>query len=368
MVLEPRLQAHTPRSTRRGSTPYWWWLGALGGGSILVLVVSTVVVVMNASTSSNGSETKPVGTTLRVETIAAPLTGLPLPPEVAARRPWAVVVSNLPASRPQTGLSQADVVLEAPAEAGITRYLGVFQSQLPERVGPVRSARPYFNDWASSFNALYSHSGGSSEALEQLKAGYGNLQDVNEFWNGAAYQRDPSKKAPHNLFTGLERFWNYTTTHNWLGFKGFVPFVFGTVLTPGVATTNFTIPYQPNEYQVRYDWDAANQSWRRSVGGKVQTDTANNATITTKNVVVMVTDIVPMPNDPLLKVTITTLGSGRAILLRDGYRYEGRWAKPTLDSALTFTDVSGNPLPLAVGNTWISVIDKSLVNAVQAQP
>jgi hypothetical protein len=277
------------------------------------------------------------------------------------------MVSNLVASRPQVGLAAADVVFEAPAEAGITRFMAVYQSQLPERVGPVRSARTYFNDWASNFSALYSHSGGSQEALAQLKKHYGNLQDVDEFANGSAYQRDATLKAPHNLFTGAERFWTYVTSHQWLSFKGFIPFVFGTPQSAGVAALNIAIPYDPAAYAVRYDWNKDTQSYDRTVGGKQHFDSATGKIITVKNVVVMVTTITPVPNDPQLKVNIGTTGTGRAILLRDGLRFEGRWSKPTLSDPLLFTDAAGNPLTFTPGNTWISVVDQTTEKGISQQ-
>jgi len=325
----------------------------------MLLVLGTAAVVIGTTNSSNPPTTEPVGSTLGAATVASPLTGLPVTPEVGTRRPWAVVVSNLPASRPQTGLSAADVVFEAPAEAGITRFLALFQSQLPAKVMPIRSARPYFNDWAATLSALYSHSGGSTEALAELKNGYGTLQDVNEFSNGDAYQRDPAKKAPHNLFTTAEKFWGYVTAHNWATPTNVLGLTFGPQVAPGRKTTSLTIPYQPTDYQVHYDWSQTSQTWLRSVGGKPQMDAATNTPISVKNAVVMVTDIVPMPNDPQLKVTITTLGHGQVIVFRDGQRFDGQWSKPTLASPLAFTDAQGNALPLAPGNTWISVVDKA---------
>ncbi len=346
---------------------YWWWLAHLSAVALGVLVIGSSAVILSLQAQYGTTRTEAPSTPTPPVT-TAPLTGLAVSPELAARRPWAVMISNLAASRPQVGLGQADVVFEAPAEAGITRLMAVYQSELPERVGPVRSARAYFNDWAANFSALYSHSGGSTEALEQLKKPYGNLQDVNEFFNGAAYERDASKKAPHNLFTGAQKFWDYITAHQWLNFKGFIPFVFGATPAQGVEATNFTIPYDPKEYAVRYDWNQTSQSYERSVGGKPHLDGATGNVLTAKNVVIMVADIVPVPNDPLLKVTVTTLGSGRAILLRNGQHFEGRWSKPTLGDPLLFTDAAGNPLAFAPGNSWISVIDHATEKALSQQP
>lgn len=355
--------------TKKKSTPtynYWIWLGWIGAIIIIILTVGTSAVLFY---------TKPIHKIVftprqnlppaQSPTVAAPLTGQQVASEIAARRPWAVVIGNLPTARPQTGLSSADIVIEAPAEAGITRYLAIYQSQLPEKVGGIRSARPYFNDWASAFGALYSHSGGSAEALTQLKNGYGNLQDVNEFSNQYAYERDSAKKAPHNLFTTAERFWNYITGKNWQNSNTHPYLVFASNLPTSTPTTTITIPYDPAEYKVRYDWRSNEKIYLRAVGGNTQLEAITKEPLKIKNVVVLLTDITPIPKDPDLKVNITTVGSGKIILFSSGQQYQGYWSKPTLTSQLSFTDAMGNPLPLLPGNTWISVIDSSMEKLIK---
>lgn len=346
---------------------YWIWLAWIGAVIVIILTVGTSAVLFY---------TKPIHKIVFIPeqnipstknlTIAAPLTGQQVAPEIATRRPWAVVIGNLPAARPQTGLSSADVVIEAPAEAGITRYLAIYQSQLPEKVGGIRSARPYFNDWASAFGALYSHSGGSAEALAQLKNGYGNLQDVNEFFNQYAYERDSAKKTPHNLFTTAERFWNYITAKNWIGAITHPYLIFASNLPTSTPATTITIPYDPAEYKVRYDWRPNEKIYLRAVGGNTQLEASTKEPLKIKNVIVMLTDITPIPKDPDLKVNITTIGSGKVILFSNGQQYLGYWSKPTLTSQLSFTDAQGNPLPLLPGNTWISVIDSSMEKLIKA--
>jgi hypothetical protein len=363
-------QPITMSKKSHSSYNYWIWLAWTGAIMVITLTVSTSAVLFCTKPISkitfNPQQTK--NTTIPSLTIAAPLTGQQVTPDVATRRPWAVVIGNLPAARPQTGLNQADVVIEAPAEAGITRYLAIYQSQLPEKIGGIRSARPYFNDWASAFGALYSHSGGSAEALTQLKGGYGNLQDVNEFSNQYAYERDNSKKAPHNLFTTAERFWNYITGKNWHSANIHPYLVFASNLPTGTPVTTITIPYDPAEYKVRYDWRSNEKIYLRAVGGNTQLEAGTKEPLKIKNVIVMLTDITPMPKDPDLKVNITTIGSGKILLFSNGQQYQGYWSKPTITSQLSFTDAKGNPLPLLPGNTWISVLDSSMEKLIQTKP
>ncbi len=296
-----------------------------------------------------------VGTNSELNAIA-PLTGQLVSTETATRRPWAVVVENFPAVRPQAGLSSADVVFEAPTEGGITRFLAIFQSALPIRVGPIRSARPYFNDWTRTFMAFYSHSGGTSEALTQLKKGYGNLQDVNEFFNEYAYERDHTKLPPHNLFTGVERFWNYVTNRGWTINQPTPSFKFSNVISLAPATT-ITIPYTPKEYQVTWNYLPITSTYERYLNKIIQTDANTGEPLKYHNVIVLLTDITPILNDPLLRINIRTLGTGKAILFSRGFKYTGRWIKLHLDSPLSFVNDNNESLPLEIGQTWISVLE-----------
>jgi hypothetical protein len=104
------------------------------------------------------------------------------------RRPLAVMIENHEESRPQSGLSSADVVYEAVAEGGITRFMAVFLCPFNDiQVGPVRSARTYFLDWVSEYNSLYAHVGGANtpgpaNALGQI-IDY-KILDLNQFGIG----------------------------------------------------------------------------------------------------------------------------------------------------------------------------------------
>ena len=127
-----------------------------------------------------------------------------VPPDVAARHPIAVMIDDLRAARPQSGLASASVVWQAPAEGGIPRYMAIFQDNMPEEVGPVRSARYYYIAWAAEWRAVYVHSGGSPQALATLRAkGNGQLRLQRR---RVPLQRDAStgsqtRFSPHNLYT-----------------------------------------------------------------------------------------------------------------------------------------------------------------------
>jgi len=138
--------------------------------------------------------------------VPAPLTGVLVPPDVAARHPIAVMVDDLGPARPQAGFNAASVVWQAPAEGGIPRYMMVFQENIPGTVGPVRSSRYYYIAWAAEWRALYAHAGGSPQALSTLRQkGNGQLvYNADEFRWARSFWRVDHKYAPHNLYTDGE--------------------------------------------------------------------------------------------------------------------------------------------------------------------
>ncbi|WP_082112183.1 DUF3048 N-terminal domain-containing protein [Paenibacillus sp. DMB20] len=146
-------------------------------------------------------ETPPVKETAA---FTAPLTGMPLK-EASSRRPLSVMINNAPAARPQSGLSKADIVYEVLAEGGITRLIAIYQSQTGiEKIGPIRSIRPYLINIGESYGGVLVHAGGSPEAYSIIKKQ--GKQDMDEIGNAGAYfWRTKDRKAPHNLYSSDEK-------------------------------------------------------------------------------------------------------------------------------------------------------------------
>jgi len=139
----------------------------------------------------------------KVLTFRHPLTGQLLAAEISRPQVFAVMVENSADAWPLAGIDDAFLVIEAPVEAGIPRFETFFAAdQDTEKIGPVRSARPYYLDWAGEFEAMYAHVGGSPDALNLIAAS--DLWDLNEFWNGQYFWRSPNRYAPHNTYTSTE--------------------------------------------------------------------------------------------------------------------------------------------------------------------
>lgn len=121
--------------------------------------------------------------------------------------PVAVVIDNKHEARPWAGLSYAGLVFEAPVEGGITRFMAVYSSAREiEKIGPVRSVRPYYVDWALGLGALIAHCGGSPQALSIISSDAELRElDLDQFSNGFYYWRSGDRIAPHNLYTSSDR-------------------------------------------------------------------------------------------------------------------------------------------------------------------
>lgn len=361
-VVAPELKDHIISPPPAQPTDHYYWNTLAWFGVSMLGILITVGLIIWTISLKNPPQ-KPLAIKPAVErslfNAVAPLTGLPTMQENTIRRPWAVVVENFFTVRPQAGLSSADIVFESPTEGGITRLVAIYQSQLPANVGPIRSARSYFNDWLRPFAPFFSHSGGSDKALRQLKNGYGGIIDLNEFFHGTAYSRSSSFLPPHNLFTSSEKFYSYLEQNNYELNESVPLLTFTNSLPPAEVVNKITVPYLPQEYEVTYEFQAISNDYQRLVAGTTQLDASTNKVLTVKNVVVLFTDITPIPNDPLLRVELKTIGSGEARVYTGGQMYSGIWEKSTPDSMITLTNNSGQLLPLQPGNTWISVIDSS---------
>lgn len=284
--------------------------------------------------------------------VPSALSGLPVDPAVNQRTVTGIMVENSMAARPQSGLSQAGVVFEAIAEGGITRFLALYQDNEPENVGPVRSARPYYAQWALGFDAGYAHVGGSPAALRNIKEW--GVRDLDQFHNSGAYRRIGSRAAPHNVYTSLsglnqlEASKGFTTST----FKGFERKKEAASKQPNAKSINMAI--SGPVYNTHYDYDPASNSYKRSEGGAAHIDANTNAQISPKVVIALVMSY-GYEADGYHSV-YGTLGSGTALIFQDGLLTKGTWTKTDNRSQFTFTDAAGKAIGLNPGQTWLTAV------------
>lgn len=289
-------------------------------------------------------------------TVASPLSGVQVVPELASRPVTGIMIENSLDARPQSGLLEAGVVYEAIAEGGITRFLALFQDTQPQYIGPVRSLRPYYLDWAAAFDASIAHVGGSPEALKQVRSG---LKDLDQFFNAGSYWRVSNRAAPHNVYTSFERLDSLNKS------KGYTSSKFtswprkpDSVVNPPAART-IDINISSARYNSRYDYDATTNSYLRSEGGAPHKATASANDTVGQQLHPKVVIALAMGYsivDSAGHSGYATNGSGSMYVFQDGTVNQGTWSKADRNSQFEFKDAAGTPIKLNAGQTWVVVV------------
>lgn len=295
-------------------------------------------------------------------TVASPLTGVQVSPAQAGRAVTGIMIENSTFARPQSGLQDAGVVYEAIAEAGITRFLALFQEGTPSYIGPVRSLRPYFIDYAAPFQASIVHVGGSPDALHIVESG--NFRNLDQFFNGGYFWRESSRDAPHNVYTSfklldqLEKSKGYTKSQ----FVSWPRKADAKLKTP--TATSIDLAISSGDYHDHYDYRAAGNDYNRSEGGAPHIDLLSHSDkigvrLRPKVVVALV---VPLQNGALdssgaYYSNYQTSGSGVAYVFQDGGVTKGTWTKDGTTGQLELLDGDGHALKLDAGQTWLTLVN-----------
>lgn len=349
--------------------------------SFLVLGSASLVLAgCGASSATTG-----VNTTLGGKALAAiqpppfipgPLNGLSTPRASALRRPLAVILENYaPDSRPQSGLSQASVVIETLAEGGVTRFMALYLEHDARKVGPVRSTRMYFDDWAAGFHSILTHVGGNDDAqnlLWHLPKVFNideNRWEVNLYNTGTSlFWRSRDRVAPHNMYVNTKTLRAYAVRNHqdWVYTGASFPHKQSLPLRQRGHQTIIDINYlnplgpQPsNAYRVRYQYNRVENVYARYMGGAPHIDQLNNRQLRPANVVLMMTGrpaADPAAGPTLESITIPTIGSGKVVVFQDGRAIYGTWHQPNKDAPLNYRDSRGHPIALNPGQTWVEVV------------
>ena len=261
----------------------------------------------------------------------------------------AVSIDNYPKARPESGLSDADIIYEALTEGGITRYLAIFHGRAPSTVGPVRSARPYFALLAKEWGAVFAHCGGDPKDIEPIRE-Y-NVADADEFKHGNLYWRDNSREAPHNLYTSVESLRQVTSTP--------LPeparrYDFGDWAAEPVAgievrySKNYAVQYRyaGKKYE-RWVLDGDREPWAQEDRGTGRKPEVANVIVQFAKTRVAYADG---------GVIIDLIGEGKAVYLLGGTYSEGTWKKASVSEPTLFYTEQGGKITPAPGQIWVQIV------------
>lgn len=282
-----------------------------------------------------------------------PLTGIGTEKE-PARRAVAVVVNNHPKARPQSGLHKADVVYEVLAEGDVTRLVAIFQSEKPENIGPVRSAREYFLDLAAGFDSFFIAHGYSPEAKERLERG--EIDNINGMqYDGTLFKRADFRKAPHNSYITYE---NIVKGAEKKGYElDDAPDSFEFLSSEeadqveGVKASEFMVSYGTQAFDVIYEYDAKKGKYRRFTGSEEAIDLKSKEPVLLDNILVVQMDHRTV--DDAGRREIDMKSGGKGYLFQKGKVIEIQWENEA-DRIIPYKD--GEKARFVQGKTWINIV------------
>jgi hypothetical protein len=296
-----------------------------------------------------------------------PLTGESVTdPAVLQRRPLLVRIGNDAEVRPQSGLSQADMVFEEAMDGWyITRLTAVIWSKDPELLRPIRSARLFTIELGHMFDGALVHSGANDDVRWLISQT--TLTDLDEYFHPAPYYYiEPEGKWKDyswmgRVVTSAKRLRDYLAKKGKEKAVKLSGFTFSGANDPapqGEPATYFLIPY-PKRALVEYRYDAEKHVYKRWAQGEPHVDALNNEQLASANVIVHYTKYEEaayrdVNGNPTFNIIST--GEGRAQVFRDGVMIEAKWVRTGVEDFVKYVYLDGTPVPLRPGQTWVEVV------------
>ncbi|MGI5962663.1 MAG: DUF3048 domain-containing protein [Lawsonibacter sp.] len=299
-----------------------------------------------------------------------PLTGEGSAVDTGNHRPIAIMLNNLKKALPQLGVSQADIIYEAPAEGGITRMMGVFQSvEGVGEIGSVRSARDYYVSLALGHDAIFLHAGGSPQAYTAIqKWGVTALDCVNGPYEGTLYWRDAERKKnmglEHSVLTSGETILELLPTYKRVtlehkeGYSYPISFLAEGEVAQGEPAQRLEVTFSTYKTGV-FTYDESTGFYQVEEYGQPYVDGNTGEQVAVKNVLVLYTKVSAIAGDTAGRQSVKTTGSGDGLLLCDGVVQPIVWSKADHKSPLTYADANGQPVKLGVGKSYVNLVSSS---------
>jgi hypothetical protein len=319
--------------------------------------------------SATPAPTEALPTSTPAPPTATPATAAPISGSLAlvrgslTSRPFAVMLDNHPDAYPQVGMDGAVLVFEALAEFGITRYMAVFAPGIsPEldEIGPVRSARPYYVEWAKGLRAVYNHAGGSPEGLLLAQTSIEIIN--NDALRGVSspyFRRSAERAAPHNLYTDSANIAAFAASSGTeTPDLSEVGFLFKSEAPSAQRPTSQRLSYFfiYRETYVGWSYDPTSNDYLYFRGSKPHVDQISGKQLRFKNLVIMEVPEAPIPGDPKGRIEQQVIGKGKARVFRDGTMTEASWGKDAGFAQLRFYTADGNEVLMNPGAVWIAAV------------
>ena len=330
-------------------------------GILIILIIATgIVMAYKIISDKKNNETQEVAETNNTENsiLTAGIEEKKVQIFNGKDRPIAVMIDNHNQAWPQAGLNKAYMVYEIIVEGGETRLMAIFKGVTVDKIGPVRSARHYFIDYAMENDAIYVHFGQSPQAQSDIKK-Y-SINDINGIAeDGVTFWRTKDKAAPHNAVTNTEKLLasaknkKYRTTSSE---KSVLKYTTDEVkLEDGEEATTITIPHSDLQ-TVKYVYDSENKVYERYARSKKQTDWDTKEAITTKNIVITFCENYTLSDSENKgRQGLKNIGTFDGYYITEGKAIKIKCTKSARDEKTVYKDLNGNEIQVNDGNTFVNI-------------
>ena len=334
-----------------------------GGVKILIAILVILVLVAGGILAVKILENKNENTDIAVSNtdntkVEAPVAEKKVQIYSGTERPIAVMIDNHNGAWPQAGLNQAYMVYEIIVEGGETRLMALFKGVDVDKIGPVRSARHYFIDYAMENDAIYTHFGQSPQAQSDLKK-Y-DIDDINGIAeDGTTFWRVKDKYAPHNAVTNTEKLLQsaknkkYRTTSEEESVLNYVTDEIN--LDDGETADIITIPHSTLQ-TVKYEYDKEQKVYKRYARNKEQIDWDTDKTVTTKNIIITFCDNYTLTDSENKgRQGLKNIGTFDGYYITNGKAIKIKCIKEARDKKTIYQDLNGNEIKVNDGNTFVNI-------------
>jgi hypothetical protein len=315
-------------------------ISASAGVAALGLAIGLIVAL------SGSSAPPPAASPPSPVRLLSPFTGEPVK---SLETVVAVKIDNIKQARPPTGLQSADIIYSIPVEGGLSRLMAVFSSRFPTVIGPVRSAREDDLELLRQFGKPgFAYSGATPHLLPFI-----HRARIVDLYAGTAsgYFRDPRRPSPHNLYAHSAPLLAQAKKGGASKARD-IGFRFGPLPADGRVASSYSVSYPAASFAFRWSAKAGRWLvWMDGVPAKaVEGGQLGGATVVIQYTVVRTSRFLEAGARPPYAQSV---GSGRAVVLRNGHAFDVRWSRPNANVGTAFTLPSGQRMAFAPGQVWV---------------
>lgn len=335
--------------------------------SIFFAVLAVILVIVYIASNKKTTSTQPVTTPTVIEEETKAVRVID---ENSNQRPIAVMLDNNIGNIPHAGLMNSYLNYEIIVEGGLTRIMAIYKDSNVQLIGPIRSARHYFLDYALESDAIFVHYGWSPQAEKDItKLGVNNINGITD---KTPFNRDTKLQSPHNVFSIKSNLDNYISTKgysltssNWQLLKYSADSIYlngnSSEISSAGTTTNadakqankVSIDYSGTENRT-YSYDSGSEYYLRSTNGAAHLDRMSNEQLHYKNILIQRVENKTIDSEG--RQDLTTCGTGSGFYITNGYARPITWSKASRNGKTRYTYSDGTEVIFNDGNTFIQIV------------